>query len=303
MAENDQEPPEPDLPEPDEAGSESEDLPESPYTTEDVEFMVPDEVLAIRLKGAAIGTRSIPMAIAGPFMFRLHELIHAITSRIGGREPGTRGPLPPVEEAGLLALAALSSGASVTFHFEIGPGEVFQLDAAAETSLTQRALEIVTGLVESTAATDDQILIDMTRELGPRVGTDYVLMLRLLAQHHVESIWRPVITQKPIHLSVAHTLRSRLVLEERDHAQVQERVIRGWLYETNAKKREFLFEPVEGDIDRLTGTYGPELREDLRGAWDHEVELRVVVTEEYLRRQLEPIETRVELLEVLNILD
>lgn len=279
--------------------------PESPYPTEELDYMVADEVLTVRLRGISIGASTIALKIAGPFMFRLQQIVHATATAMSGRPGGARGQLPDVEEAGLLAFAGLTSGNSVDFHFTIAEGEVFRLDEDA--SITERALEVVTGFVESIAAQDEEALYETTRILGKRVGANLVLLAKVLDSNNLESVWRTRFTDRPVKLVPAAVERSVFLLEREDLPNVRDAVIRGWLYETNAKERKFQFAPLDPlfgeEIEKLDGTYPPEARSMLRDAWDHEVTLKVLVREKRLVRQEEPTEVTLEFLDLIDTHD
>src|SRR5690348_8623112 len=60
-------------------------LPESPFTTETIQFMQADERLGVVLRGGPIGAASVPTAVAGPFLYRLHQLVHAVAAVLSGR--------------------------------------------------------------------------------------------------------------------------------------------------------------------------------------------------------------------------
>ena len=292
-----------DLPQP--AGNEDEDedeLPESPYPLDpDVEYMVADEILAVRLGGAAVGADSIAMEIAAPFLFRLHILVGAIASRITGREPGTRGPLPEVEGAGLLAFARLQPGSSVTFHFGIGPGEEYRLTPSGETSTTQEVINIVTEFVERTAAADEEELLGLSRDLGERVSNAYFELVQTMSRSRVHSAWLTPAADAPIAVPVERLRQAEVILRREALPHVDERVLTGWLYRADAKEHRFLFAREEYPDERLPGTYREELREDVRRAWDQLVEIDAIVTEERFLRHEQPHRTVLELVRLRRI--
>lgn len=275
--------------------------PPSPWPVEDINFMagVDDEVLAVILRGGVVGERRIGLDLAGPFLFRLHELVHATASAILGRQAGARGTLPDVPGAGMLALAGVEWGRSVTFHFGLGYGEELKLD---QPSITDEAVAAVAQLLEATADEADERLFNVTRELGKRVGTNYVSLINVLSQHNVASVWRPHQLAQPVALTVPHVKRAKTVLDREDPPQTLEEQVTGLLYRADSKEHEFVLQPVDREEDKIVGTYGALLREEIRDGWDKVVRVRLLTTHYFLARQIEPAHVEVELLGVEEII-
>ncbi len=261
---------------------------------------VDDEVLTVLLRNGPVGERRIALDVAGPFLFRLHELIHAIASVIAGRYPGRRGTLPDVPGAGLLALAGLEWGASATFHFGLGPGEELRL---AENSTTQAAVDTLTQLLVTTAAADDAGLYKVARELGRRVATNYVILVNTLDNEGVDSLWRTRTEERTIILDVPRLRRGKTVLEREEPPTTFEEEVTGFLYRADSKEHLFILEPIDREEEKIVGRYGIGLREDIRAAWDKVVRIRLRTTHRFLARQIDPFEIDVELLDVLEVIE
>jgi hypothetical protein len=276
--------------------------PQSPWPTEEIEFMKgDDELLAVRLRGAPhVGETTIDLDVAGPFLFRLHQLVHAIATAIQGRYAGRRGSLPDVEGAGLLSLIAVDWGASVTFHFGLGYGERMRLD---EESITEASVKELQLLLEATVLEQDDQLFKRTRALGQRVGTDYGLLMNTLSSRHVESVWRPRTTERPVRLYVPKVRWAKEVLDLEGNPQSFEEPVTGLLYRADSKSHEFILEPIDREEEKIQGTYDPALREEIRDAWDKVVRVKLLTTHHFLRRQIDPSRVDVELLSVDEILD
>src|SRR5262249_8868325 len=152
-------------------------------STEKVEWMkgLQGEVLAVLLRGDVVGPHSVPTGVAGPFLNRLHELTQSVAGVLVGRQSGRRGPLREVPGAGLLALGGVEWGRSAALHFIIGPGEQFQLYPEDPLwSITGEAVGVMVDLVEASAKRDQKGLYEVTRELGPRVGTNFENLVEVL---------------------------------------------------------------------------------------------------------------------------
>ncbi len=287
---------------PDSLEEEADAPPKSPYTTETVSFMqgVDDEVLAVVLRGVNVGQRRIGMDIAGPFLFRLNELIHAVASVVAGRAPGARGTLPDVPGAGLLALAGVEWGRSVTFHFGLGQGEELRLGDA---STTEQAVAALIELLVSTASEADERLYGITRDLGQRVGVNYVNLVNVLNQHRVDSLWRTQTEERAVDLSVPRIRRAKTVLEREEPPRTLEEEVEGLLYRADSKEHQFILEPIDREEDKIVGVYAPALREEIRDAWDKVVRVRLRTTHRFLARQVEPSGVEVELLGIVETTD
>ena len=257
-----------------------------------------DEQLAVSLRGASVGKTRVDLGIAGPFLFRLNELIHAIASVVNGRRPGARGELPDVPGAGLLALAGVAWGESVTFHFGLGTGEELRL---FDRSLTEEAVSILTGLLASTSSAADEQLYQLTRNLGPRVGTNFRNVVVHLEHSRVDSYWRTVEAGEAIDLSVPRVRRAKTVLDSEAPPEIFEQTVEGHLYRADSKEHQFILEPLDGNGGKISGTYDIGLREEIREAWDKVVVVRLRITHHFIARQIEPARVEVELIEVTRI--
>lgn len=277
-------------------------VPPAVYDSEDVDYMVADELLAVRVRGMPVGENTIAVGTAGPLLSRIHHALHAIALFMTGSEArGRRGPLPALPETGLLSLVGFTGEASVTFHFTLGPGEALRL---GEPPATVRTLEAFTGLLELTAARDFDGLLEESRAIGFRAATDYYHLMRFLAEQHLDTVWRPAIEGDPtVKVPAIRAVEARKVLEEEDHPVARETSLSGWLYEANAKRRRFELQVRDehGALAKHEGTYSEALRDKVAKAWDSEVVVRVVVTETFIRRQAEPTASSIELVDVLEI--
>jgi hypothetical protein len=261
---------------------------------------VDDELLAVVLRGPAVGARRVPMDIAGPFLYRVNELVHAVAASVVGRRAGARGTLPHVPGAGLLALAGVEWRQSVTFHFGLGPGEELRLGYP---SVTEEAVSLLSEALKHAAGAADDDLYRLTRELGHRVGTNYVALINVLNQHSVDSVWRSRDEERAIDLSVPRLKRAKVVLEREEPPRTIEEPVIGLLYRADSKEHQFVLEPLERPEEKITGIYSPLLREEIRDAWDKIVEVRLRSTHRFLARQQEPSAVEVELLEVTRVVN
>jgi hypothetical protein len=298
---DDNAPPEDNPPADDDDSEGSEPL-SSPFSTETIKFMVgvDDELLSVLLRGGLVGERRVGLDVAGPFLFRLNELIHAIGAVLIGRKVGARGTLPTVPGAGFLALAGVEWGKSVVFHFGTGAGEVMKLN---EPSITEEAVEALAELMSAAAVGNDQALLAATRALGPRVGTNYLSLVTALTHHGVNSYWQPRSTGPAIDLSVPRLKRTKVVLEQEAPPVTFNEVVRGFLYRADSKEHQFVLDRIDEPGEKLVGVYGPELREEIRQAWDKVVEVEIRTTHYFLARQIDPARVEVELLKVLDATD
>lgn len=279
-------------------------LPESPFSTETIEFMTSDERLAVILRGGAIGASSVPTAVAGPFLFRLHELLHAVAAVLAGRRPGSRGSLPPLRDVGLLALVGVQWGHSVTFHLEIGAGEQTHIAPAGTiSSLSEEALALLSELVRYGASGDADALWNRTKDLGPRVGGNYERLIEVFVQQEIDTVWRFATDDRAVDLSSTRAHRAKELLDYEQLPVVFEQEVRGYLYRVDSREHAFLLDPEGEHEEKVTGTYPEHLREDLRDAWSREVVVKLRTTHRFLARQTEPSEVLYELIEVLEVLE
>lgn len=277
--------------------------PRSPYTLdENVEYMRADDVMAVRLGGATVGDTSIAMDIAVPFLYRLHTLVAVIAARLTGREAGTRGPAPEVPEAGLLSFTSLAPAASVVFRFGLGPGERFQMTPEGETSPTQEVIKVVTSFLEASEELSESELFELAQALGARVASNYFNLVQTLRQSGVDTTWETKVADRPIRLSAVQLRRVEDVLDREAPPDINEQVLRGWLYRADAREHKFLFEREDNPGERLPGTYPPQLRKKVKDAWDQLVEIRAVATEYRLLRQADPVKIELELLDVTRVI-
>jgi hypothetical protein len=286
--------------------------PESPFTTETIKFMVGDELLAIALDNGPVGERSVPVGVAGPFLYRFHEWAHSIAASIAleGRRLGSRGPLPPVPSVGLFGLLGVAYTNSVTFHLGLGASEQTAIaDDGQITSLTQIVLERMRALIEAAAAGDPDGLWKEARSLEARVGDNYERLLDVLVTSGIDSRWQ--FPERPGAASITSTRAAyaKELLEYEAIPVIDEEIRRGYLYQVNAREHKFNLEPedmAEGEEKEarvITGTYQSDLRDELKEAWDERVEVRLRTRKKYLRRQIEPDEIEYELLEIIEILE
>lgn len=188
----------------------------------------------------------------------------------------------------------------MTFHFGLGPGEELKIGSA---STTEESIEVLDSLLWLTAKESDQALYEVTRELGPRVGTNYVSLVNVLNHHRVDSLWHPRSRELAIDLSVPKVRRVKIVLEREEPPRTLEEEVVGLLYRADSKEHQFVLEPVDREEAKIVGTYAPTLREEIRDAWDKVVRVRLRTTHHFLARQQEPSAVEVELLGVEEVVE
>jgi hypothetical protein len=287
-----------------EKGPESPKPPDSPFTTETIEFAVADEALAVLLRGGPVATESIGLGVAGPFLNRLHELLFALTSFFVGRDPGRRGPLPHLQQAGALSLVQVQFGASATFHFAVEGDEQLQMtDAGEATSAIADAIRVVGDLFAYGAADDEEQLFALTREFTPRIGSDYAQLLDVLVRHEVDTVWRMRDRKMVIELPRRQAARTRATLDRQAEPVIQVREYEGLLFRADSIEHGFQLAPEDVEEGRVSGTYPEELRELIRTAWGRRVRIKVEVRRQRLERQREPGVPVVTLIDILEILE
>lgn len=170
-------------------------------------------------------------------------------------------------------------------------------------SITEEAVRTLTAMLTSTAGEADRELFGITRDLGQRVGVNYVSLINVLDHHGVDSVWRTTAVERAIDLSVPRVRRAKVVLDQEEPPRTLHEHVVGLLYRADSKEHQFVLEPIEREEDKIVGTYAQTLREEIRDAWDKVVEVEIRTTHHFLARQVEPAHVDVELLEVIRIVE
>jgi hypothetical protein len=131
---------------------------------------------------------------------------------------------------------------------------------------------------------------------------DYSNVIQVLSQHHIDSIWRTREEERSIGLPIEAAERAKVMLAREEAPRTNEEVLDGYLYRVDSKDQTFVLEPTEREEEKITGTYDPALREQLRGAWGKVVRVRLLETHHFLARQIEPFDVERELLRVEEII-
>lgn len=277
------------------------EVPEDPFSKEQVEFMVGDQAVAVRLRGGPVGEREVPTGVAGPFMYRLHLLVQALASTVAGRQPGRRGKLPEVPGAGLLTFVGLEWGHSATFHLGVGGGEEYRIAPdSTEFSLTTAALAILTELLERSARGSADELYEATRELNQRVLVSYAKLIDVVVQNDVETLWHLAGEDRAIELTVTRARRTKAQLELPLQERFAELEVSGVLYRADARDEQFRLD-LDGLDEDIYVEYAEYLHDEIRRAWDRHVVVKVRAVSRYLARQIEPENVSYELIEIVAI--
>ena len=279
--------------------------PKSPFTKEGVRFLEGEagegEKLAIRLESDKIGEGRIATTIAGPFLYRLHELLHALAHIAQSRRVGERGPLPSLAGAAGLSLAGLPAG-SVVLHFTIGEGDVDEqllITPRGEiNSAMAQAIEYLFELLGAAPNQDD--LLNRLRDFDPRIGSELSQVLDVLVTHRVASTWRQ---DRGESLRISHeaAATARLALNREAELATEEVIREGYLYEANAKEHTFRLEQPKGE-GTLQGSYDETYTDTIRGAWGQLVRARLLITRRRLQRKKHAEPDEVELVEIIELL-
>lgn len=277
--------------------------PKSPFKKEGVRFLEGEvgEKLAIRLEADKIGEGKIATTIAGPFLNRLHELLHALGEVAQSKRIGERGPLPGLSGAAGLSLAGLPSG-SVVLHFTLGEGDVDEqlliTPRGEVSSAMTQAIEYLFELLEATPEQDD--LLNRLLEFAPRIGSELAQVLDVLVTHRVTSTWRQERGESLV-ITAEAAASARLALNREAELATEEVVREGYLYEANAKDHTFRLEQPQGE-GTLQGSYDEGYTETIARAWGQLVRAKLLITRRRLQRKRQAEPDEVQLVEILEVL-
>jgi hypothetical protein len=283
-------------------GSADDEPIKSPFETGTINYMEFDrEQLAIALEGPPVSGKRVDLSVGGPFLYRLHEVLHTLAAHVQSRFIGQRGKLPQLSGGGAIALAGLTQGSAV-LHFTIAdePEQLIITQAGEVGSAMEEAVNLLVEVVERSArAGSEEELLELMRALPDRAGTNYVDMLDVIVANGVTTRWQT--GSRKVALAPTRAAHTKGVLERVEILSVEDVERVGLLYEANSKRMEFRLE-VQGS-GTIQGTYDEDLTEVIRGAWNHLVRVKLRLTHRRLERSGADRPADVELIEITELLD
>lgn len=230
------------------------------YDTEPISFMVdsPDEVLAVKIVGAAAPGSRLSSHLAAKFLGSLNEFAKLL--------------------GGPLAIRQLRFGSAILDFVPDVSDQAFLSD-----EFTPPPQIVADALVElASASGSDEELLGHARELGHRAARAYVHLLEVLIEERVDTEWLSR-SGKHAHLTRENATASHSALQREKETSVEERLVTGRLYLANANAKTFRLEP-DGETRKIFGKYPASLEPRVAEMWSKRVRAKLRVTRHVLER-------------------
>lgn len=267
----------------------------------EIEFAVAqtEPALAVRLAGPHIGEKDMQVDLAAAFLSSLDRLIRGVSAKLAGLSIPKRGRIPTPTGMVPIHLSSLAFGQSVILYFTVPlrPNETTPLFRIERATYSIRAAERLTELLQLGASDE---LIDGVRDLGDRIGNEFVELVSFLAERDLETDWK-VRDEATLRVSSQDAAAARAHLRAEDVAVEGEVEMTGELFRADSRRNSFRLDTEEGES--VAGTYTQDLEDTVRRAWAKTVTVMLRRTEYRWRYSEDPHEIVYELVEVLRTLD
>jgi hypothetical protein len=172
-----------------------------------------------------------------------------------------------------------------------------QIDPAGQRSPTLAATAHLVDLLRQPPESPD--LVAALTDLGDRVANDFVDLLEFVSENEVDTRWRSPL-RPPARVDRGDAMARWQTLRREPPPVTGEVVVHGELFRADSHSRKFRLDIHRGES--ITGSYSPDLVEQVRSAWAKHVILQLQQIQRRWIYSREPREIEYDLINVLEIL-